>query len=254
MAAEKGCVRTGSQIGIMISEVSNPNLIRIFKQAGMDYLIIDDEHGGFDFSQLSAMIAVATGIQMKTIVRVPGVDRNYILKALDMGADGILVPMVNTEEDAKKIVEFSKYVPVGKRGVSTTRAHTEYTPQNLKEYFKKANDKVFSYIQIETREAVANAGKIAAVEGIDGIFIGPNDLATDLGKPGEVTAPEVLDTIAEVAKKTKNAGKPLGVITGKQDLILACRELGFSIFSIGSETDLLLNGAKSRVKQYQEIL
>ena len=237
-------------LGVMLSEFENPNIVRIFQQAGFQYLIVDDEHGYFDYSRVAALIAVASGHSFPVIVRVPGVSREYITKVLDMGASGILVPMVDTPEQARQVVSYSKYAPVGHRGVSTTRAHTNYAPPPLKEYLQDANRRVLTMIQLETKQAVSNAASIAQIEGIDALFIGPNDLACDLGIPGEVSNPLVQEAAAQVAEIGRQAQKPVGIITSNSDLTAFCRNCGFTLFSSGSELDLLLKGAKARVREF----
>lgn len=241
------------QLGIMLSEFGNPNIVRIFKRAGNDFVIVDDEHGYFDFSQIAALVAVANGIGLPIIIRVPGVSREYITKVLDIGADGILVPMVNTVEQAKEIVRYAKYTPIGNRGISTTRAHTNYGVDHLKEYLAQANRKVRVCIQFETQIAIANAEGIAAVEGIDALFIGPNDLAGDYGTPGEVNSDAVYSAVARVAEISKKVRKPSGIITGNQTLLELCMKQGFTYYSVGSELDLLVKGAKMQRESFEKI-
>ena len=158
--------------GTMISEMACPNLARIFKAAGFAYMIVDCEHGYFDYSQLAAMVSVANGAGIGAVVRIPTIDRGVITKVLDMGADGLLVPMVNTADEARQIVSYAKYPPLGHRGASTQRAHTNYDPPKLEEYFEIANARTIILAQIETRQALDHVGEIAAVEGIDAVVIG----------------------------------------------------------------------------------
>lgn len=241
------------QFGIMLSEFGNPNIVRIFRRAGSDFVIVDDEHGYFDFTQLAGLIAVANGIGLPIIIRVPGVSREYITKVLDMGADGILVPMVNTAEQAREIVRYAKYTPLGARGISTTRAHTGYGVSDLNAYLAAANRRVNVCVQIETREAVAHAEEIAAVPGIDSLFIGPNDLAADYGLPGQVTSAPVLEAVTRVSGTAAGAGKPSGIITGNRVLLEACMRQGFTFYSVGSELDLLVKGAAGKQAELREM-
>ena len=241
-------------IGIMLSEIASPNIIRLFRQAGFQYAIVDNEHGSFDFSQLSALVGVASGYDYPVVIRVPGISREHITKVLDMGARGILVPMVDTPEQARQVVAYSKYIPVGRRGISTTRAHTDYSPPPLREYLAFANKNTLTLVQLETQEAVGNAEEILRIEGIDAVFVGPNDLAADLGVPGQVTSPRVYHAVQKIAEAGQKIGKPVGVITGNQELIRFCRQAGYTLFSVGSELDLLLRGGKERVKHFSEYM
>lgn len=241
------------QFGIMLSEFGNPNIVRIFKRAGNDFVIVDDEHGYFDYTQIAGLVAVSNGAGLPIIIRVPGVTREYITKVLDMGADGILVPMVNTAEQAQEIVRYAKYTPVGARGISVTRAHTNYGVSDLHAYLAAANRRVNVCIQIETQAAVENVEEIAAIEGIDSLFIGPNDLAADYGLPGQVTSEPVLAAVARVAAAARKAGKPAGIITGNKALLTACMQRDFTFYSVGSELDLLVKGAAGRQAELREM-
>jgi len=246
--------KTGKQFGIMLSEFGNPNIIRIFERAGNDFAIVDDEHGCFDYSQVSGLITVANGIGLPIVIRVPGVTREYITKVLDMGADGILVPMVNKIEQAKEIVKYAKYTPLGARGISTTRAHTNYGVSNLCEYLDAANKRVNVCIQLETKEAVDRVEEFAAIEGIDSLFIGPNDLAGDYGIPGEVTSDKIFDAVSKVGAAAQKFGKPAGIITGNKKLLEFCIKNDFVYYSVGSELDLLMKGAKNKQAELREMV
>lgn len=253
MNTVKEKIRAGDFVlGTMVSEVACPNLVRIFKTAGFEYLIVDCEHGYFDFSQLAAMVSVANGFDIPLLVRIPVIDRGIITKLLDMGADGLLVPMVNTREQAEEIVSFAKYPKMGKRGVSTQRAHTNYAPPKLEDYFRLANDRTIIMVQIETREGLDHAEEIAAVEGIDAIVIGPNDLSIDLGVPGDLRSPQIRDAVDLVVRAAKKHDKAAGIITSDTSAIQECREKGMRVFSCDSEVGMLLKMAKRVVQTITE--
>ncbi|MBR5011061.1 MAG: hypothetical protein IKY12_00730, partial [Clostridia bacterium] len=161
---------------------------------------------------------------------------------VDAGTDGFLLPMTNTAEDIKKVVEYAKYAPIGKRGISTMRAHTLYNPPSLSEYMPLANEFVKVYAQIETAKGVESIEKILNVNGVDGVFIGPNDLSCDLGCIGD-NAP-VLEAIEKVANAARKSGKPWGIITTTKELIEKATLCGASMFSYGSELNMLANECK----------
>ena len=128
-------IRAGEELtGMFLSEVAAPNLLRLMQAAGLDYVIVDCEHGSFDYSQVSALAAVANGIRFPMIVRIPSADRECIQKYLDAGADGLLVPMTESVKQAEQLVRFGRYAPEGKRGISTMRPHSNYNPGVLTEY------------------------------------------------------------------------------------------------------------------------
>lgn len=237
-------------LGTMISELGCPNLVRMMQVAGFEFVIIDGEHGPFDLTQLAGMIALGNGIGMPVIIRIPGIDRGFITKTLDMGADGFLVPMVNTRQDAEKLVEYAKYSPQGKRGISTTRAHTNYNPCGLTDYMKNANRKTILLTQIETREAVENVNEIAAVPGVDALIVGPSDLSSDLGEPGNLKAPELLRCADLVTKAARRNHKCCGTVASDPDYLHTCQDMGMNIFSISSELGMILKGARDHMAQF----
>ena len=239
-------------LGTMISEIRYPNILRIMKNGGFEFVIIDGEHGPFDLTQFAAMVALGNSIGLDVLIRIPGIDRGMITKLLDMGADGFLVPMVNTVEEAEKLVQYSKYAPMGKRGISTTRAHTNYNPPKLSEYMEQANKKTVLLAQIETEEAVENVEKIAAVAGIDVLVVGPSDLSSDLGDPGNLKSEKLLAAAEKVAEAARKYGKQSGTVSANLQYLRACQKMGMTVFNKGSELGMLLSGAKQQVKSFWE--
>lgn len=239
-------------LGTMISEFGCPNILRIMKTGGFEFVIIDGEHGPFDMTQFASMVALGNSIGLEVLIRIPGIDRGLITKLLDMGVDGFLVPMVNTAEEAKLLVQYSKYAPIGKRGISTTRAHTNYQPPELSEYMEQANKRIVLLTQIETVEAVENAEKIAAVDGIDALIVGPSDLSSDLGEPGNLKSEKLLSAAKKVTEAAKKQGKRCGTVSNNMQYLNACREMGMTVFNKGSELGMLLSGAKNQVKAFWE--
>lgn len=238
-------------LGMMISEFGLPNLVRIMQTAGFEYIIIDCEHGPFDLTQVAGMVAMGNAVGLPVLVRVPGIDRGFITKTLDMGADGFLVPMINTAEDAQRLVSYAKYAPIGHRGLSTTRAHTNYNPPKLSDYMESANRRTILLTQIETKEAVEHAAEIAAVPGIDALIVGPSDLSSDLGRPGDLSNPDLLEAASKVTEAAKQCGKRCGTVASNTKYLHACREMGMNLFCMGSELGMVLAGARSTVQRFQ---
>lgn len=246
-------IRQGSIVlGTMISEISCQNIPRMMKVAGYEFIIIDCEHGPFDFPQLSALIAVSAGVGMNALVRIPAIDRGFIQKMLDAGADGFLVPMVNSKEQAEQLVQYAKYAPIGKRGISTTRAHTSYNPPQLSEYMEQANARTILFTQIETLEAVENAAAIASVPGIDALIVGPSDLSSDCGVPGDINSPILREKIVKVCSAAKEAGIACGTVATNMDYLAFCHDQGMNLFSVGSELNHIINGAKASIARFHD--
>ena len=230
------------QAGTMLSEISFPNFPVIAKNNGLDFIIIDNEHGCFDYSDISRLIVTANLIGIKTIVRIGDSSRGHITKLADMGVSGFLLPMTNCSGDIEEVVKYAKYTPIGKRGISTTRAHTLYNPPSLTEYMEIANQKMRIYAQIETICGVNNINEILAVEGVDGIFIGPNDLSVDMKCISDKKPLyKAIETIADAANAAK---KPFGIITADKKLIEHSIQNNVSMISVGSELNMLINGCK----------
>ncbi len=236
-------IKSGQEVlGAFLSEIAAPNLLRLMQAAGLDYVIVDCEHGYFDYSQVASLAAVGSGIHFPVIVRIPSISREVIQKYLDAGADGILVPMLETKEQAELLVYYGKYAPEGKRGISTMRPHSDYNPGKLTDYTVKANSRTMFFAQIETKKGVESIDDIVNVPGLDGIFIGPNDLACDLGCMGDFFTPEMKDCINRVIEAAKKVNLPCGIITSKTDFIKDCRKKGMTMFSCDSELGLLKKG------------
>lgn len=225
------------RVGSMLSEVAFSNMPLLLKKAGLDFLLVDNEHGAFDYAFLSKLFTVSRLAGLQTVVRLPDNGRAWITKCVDAGADGFLLPMTNTAADIARVVEYAKYAPIGKRGVSTMRAHTLYDPPAIDEYMPSANARIKVYAQIETAAGVANVKDILAVNGVDGAFIGPNDLSADLGCIGD-TAP-ILACMESVAAAARSVGKPWGIITTSSVLLEKAKALAVDMISYGSELHML---------------
>lgn len=240
-------------IGTMLSEVYFPNISFILKNTGYDYMIIDCEHGPFDYSQTAGIISMARSNGISAIVRIPEIRREVVIKYLDMGADGFLVPMVKNKEDAVKIVDLAKYQPQGHRGISISRAHSRYAPGNLSEYLAKANAHTSILIQIELRSALEETEEIAALPGVDALMVGPSDLSMDLGIFNRLDHPLLLEAVNRVAEAAKKAGKASGVITSDRRLISNGIIQGMSIICTGSEVRTMTKGFAAEAAAVREL-
>lgn len=237
-------------LGTMVSEIATPNIARMLKAGGFSFIVIDCEHGYFDYSQTAGIVGIANGIALPVIIRIPEIRREVITKYMDMGADGLLVPMTGTRQDVETVVKYAKYLPIGQRGVSTQRAHTEYDPPALTEYFKQANDRTVIFAQIETCEGIENIEEILAVAGVDGVLIGPNDMACDCKTPGDFHTDKMQENIEKVIKAAQRAGKPSGMISGNIPFLKECREKGMTVFSCNSETGMILKASRQIVGEF----
>lgn len=199
----------GVLMGTIIS-MAGPQSTEIMAAAGFDWVLIDMEHSSLSLSEVHNLLN-GGGDKLISIVRVPGNDETWIKRVLDLGCDGILVPMVNSGEEAARAVNAALYPPAGKRSVGVGRAHG-YGP-GFSKYVAGANHKLTIMIQVEHIEAVRNIDAIVSTEGISAIFIGPYDLSASMGLAGEVNHPEVTKAIGVVKSKCREAGIPYGIFS-----------------------------------------
>ena len=239
--------------GIMISEVAFPNLPVLLKNCGFDFFILDNEHGGFDYSDVSKILMTAKLVGITPVVRLADNSRMDITKFADMGAGGFLLPQTDTAEQISEVVKYAKYAPVGKRGISTMRAHTLYDPPEITGYIKTANETIKIFAQIETAKGVENISDILSVDGVDGFLMGPNDLSCDYGCLGEKASDKILRAIEITSERAARAGKICGIITSDGTYLEKGAACGMTVFSVGSELNLLTSAGKATVERINNI-
>ena len=200
-------------VGTMIRVVHNPAVIRIAAASGLDFVMLDMEHGDFSLETVSIQAGVARTAGLGCFVRVPELARQCVSRALDAGADGVMVPMIESAAQARALADWSKYAPVGKRGFGSAGGHTGYASasKDAPAFMKAANETVLAIAQIELAEAVESVHDIAAVRGVDALLVGPSDLSISLGCPGDVMGAQVDRAIRRIAEAAKQAGKAFGI-------------------------------------------
>ena len=190
-------LREGRPLIGALLQMPLPEVAEIYAHAGYDWLFVDLEHSPMEARQALDIIT-AVDSRVPCVVRVPWNDEAHIKKALDIGATGIIVPLVNTVEDAKRAVDRCKYPPQGVRSVGITRA--QRFDLDFDGYMQRANDEVAVIVQIEHVDAARNIDAILDVPGIDGVFVGPFDLSGSMGKPGKINDPEVQQAIRDIIR------------------------------------------------------
>ncbi len=198
------------KIGHFIVEFATPGIGQILKGAGCDFTLFDTEHSGFSFETIKSVLRYMQAADLPTIVRVPSMEYNHIARAADMGAEGVMVPMVGTADQAREVLSCLKYYPDGGRGVALGIAHDRYTQGPTMEKLAAANKRTTLFTQIETAEGVENANEIAAVNGVDCLWIGHFDLSASLGIPGEFEHKLFKDAVKTVTKACEKHNKALG--------------------------------------------
>ena len=198
------------KFGHFIVEFATPGIGHILKSAGCDFALFDLEHSGFSLETVKSAIRYFEAADLPVIVRVPARDYHFIARAMDMGAEGLMLPMVGSASEASQIINSMKYTPDGGRGVALQIAHDRYRPGAVKDKFAAANQRSTLFCQIETAEGVENAEAIAALPGVDCLWVGHFDLSVSLGVPGEFGSKKFTSAIKKVAAATAKHGKSLG--------------------------------------------
>jgi 2-keto-3-deoxy-L-rhamnonate aldolase RhmA len=231
-----------TMIGTMVT-LPMPAIAEILADLGFDWLFVDGEHGPLETGDILAILR-AVGDRVACLVRVPGAEEPPIKRVLDLGAEGIIVPQVNTVEQAASVVRFARYAPAGSRGVGLARAHGYGL--RFQEYLEAANRSVALIVQAEHARAVENIEAIVRVEGIDAVLLGPYDLAASLGKMGRIDDPAVTDAIEHVTKTCQAAGIPLGYFGLSSQAVRPYMERGYTMIAAGVDT-LFIAGAARRL-------
>jgi len=242
MKAEKPFTKPLS--GTLLS-MSAPQVAEIISDSGFDWVLIDMEHSSISLENVQNAIQIM-GDKILKIVRVPGNDEIWIKRILDTGCDGILVPMVNNEAEAMKVVQSSKYPLEGKRSVGLSRAH-RYGP-GFSDYVNNANRDLVIMIQIEHKEGVRNIDEILKVKGIDSVFIGPYDLSASMGLTGQLSHPDVKAAITLIKDKCRRAGVPWGIFGMSPDSLVSELNDGCTFPLCGVDSAMLVNTYKETLK------
>jgi 2-keto-3-deoxy-L-rhamnonate aldolase RhmA len=215
------------KLGHFIVEFATPGIGQILKGAGCDFALFDTEHSGFGFETIKAVLRYMQAADLPTIVRVPSQQYHHIARAADMGAEGIMLPMVGSPEEARAILDCLKYVPDGRRGVALAIAHDRYLPGPTMDKLAAANRRTTLFAQIETRQGVENADALAALPGVDCLWIGHFDLSCSLGIPGQFEHQDFTDAVKAVTKACRKHGKALGRLVPTVDEAVRLHAAGF---------------------------
>jgi 2-keto-3-deoxy-L-rhamnonate aldolase RhmA len=212
------------------------------KDLGFEWVMIDTEHSPINPETLAAIVAVFAGSGPVPLVRVGDVDQYLVKQALDAGAHGVLAPLVSTAEDARTLVRYAKYPPEGVRGAAAAAA-SRYGLE-LKSYLREANGRTVVGVQIETRAALEHLDAIASVDGVDLLFVGPQDLTLSLGLGDDRSNPRVRDAMRDVVAACERHGKTPGTLVIDPEEKRVALELGFRFVSLAADLRFLIQGAK----------
>ncbi len=222
------------QIGLWLSTAS-PYMAEMAATSDYDWLLIDGEHAPNTIQNLLGQLQAVAPYPAHPVVRPLEGDTALLKQVLDIGAQTVLVPMVDTAEDAKRVVSALRYPPVGKRGVGASIARASRWGR-VSDYMAKAEEDLCLLVQVESCEALKNLDEILAVDGIDGVFIGPADLSASMGHPDDAGHPEVLKTIESCIRRIREQGKAAGFLAVDKDMALKCIEWGANFVAVAVDT------------------
>jgi 4-hydroxy-2-oxoheptanedioate aldolase len=218
---------------------------------GFDFLVIDGEHAPHDLRSVLASLQAIAAYPVEAIVRLPHGDAALIKQVLDLGASTLLIPMVETAEEARALVRATRYPPEGIRGVGSGLARSSRWTR-YEDYLDVANEQVCLIVQVETVAALENAEEIAAVDGVDGVLIGPADLAASMGLRGDTSNPRVQAAVEEAIAKVGNAGKSAGLLCIDESLAKHYLANGANFVAAGIDTTLLVNATAALAQKFRE--
>jgi 4-hydroxy-2-oxoheptanedioate aldolase len=236
------------QIG-MWSSLSSHIVAEILASAGFDWVLLDTEHSPNELPMVQAQLHAMTGGTASPVVRPAWNDMVLIKRYLDIGAQSLLLPYVQSVEEAQDAVRYTRYPQAGVRGVAGSTRASGYG--RINDYLRRAQDEICLLVQVETRKAMANIEAIAETEGVDGVFIGPNDLSADLGHLGNWQHPEVWKVMEEAARKIRKAGKAPGILVGEADG-QRCLDMGYLFVAVGADTGMLVRGTDALAAKFRK--
>jgi 2-keto-3-deoxy-L-rhamnonate aldolase RhmA len=231
--------------------MDNPVTAEALAFAGFDFLVIDMEHAATDVREARAHLQAIAGSTAHSVVRLPTVDPVVVKKILDLGAQTLMFPMIESADEACRAVAATRYPPAGIRGVAAMHRASRYG--TVDGYLEKAARELCVIAQIETERAVANAARVAATTGVDALFVGPGDLSADLGLIGQVAHPKVLEQVERALISARGEGKPAGVLAANEELAEHYAALGFDFVAIGSDLAFLMRTAHAVVSRTRRL-
>lgn len=240
-------------LGTMVALCRTPEVMLVVARSGMDFTLIDTEHGSFNTETVADLCRVARDADLTAILRVPGRGPTYVSRSLDIGANGLMMPRIETAEEAKEVIRWAKYAPLGNRGLALGGAGNDYgsVPDPITT-MAETNESTVILIQIESKEAIGRIDEIAAVPGIDVLLIGPMDLSQTLGVPGQLEHPDVIAAIREVVRAGREHGVASGTHSPTVEQCRFWRDEGMTFLACSSEVGMIRGGLGAIRRQFSE--
>ena len=234
--------------GAMIFDFFSPGIPYVIKNSGCEFVIYDMEHGGLTLDKFKELSLISKAIGLSPMIRIPEISYNYIARSLDLGANGIMIPMVNDQKEAFEIIKYSKYPPLGRRGAGFGFAHNEYKKENPIDVMEYANKTLINIVQIENESGLDNVEEIARIDDVDCLWVGHFDLSNFLGVPGQFDSKLYLDAINKIVRVGKKFQKSLGIMVSTRQEMDLYSDLGFNVIGVGTEMNLLTDKISNLIK------
>jgi 2-keto-3-deoxy-L-rhamnonate aldolase RhmA len=226
-------------LGSMVFEFFTPGIARICANAGAQFVMYCMEHTGAAFETLKPQFALCRALGIAPLARVPATEYHFVARALDCGALGVMVPLVDTAEQAERIVSFTRYPPKGRRGAAFGFAHDDYQGGDVVEKMRAIHERTLVICMIETRAGLDNVEAIAAVDGVDVVWLGHFDLTNFLGIPGQFSHPQYREAVKRIAAAAKKRGKVAGYMAASPELGREYLGHGYRMIATGTDQGLL---------------
>ena len=252
-AVKKKLAAGGTAFGSMVFEFFTPAMPQLLKNAGAEYVLYCMEHTGASFETLKPQFALSRALGVVPLARVPGTEYDFIARALDTGALGVMVPLVDTAEQAKFIVSCTRYPPAGgRRGAAFGFAHDDYEGGDVVEKMKMIHERTLVIAMIETKLGLENVDAIAAVPGVDVLWLGHFDLTNFLGIPAQFSHPQYRDAVKRIAAAAKKHGKSAGYMAADADLGREYLGHGYRMIATGTDQALLQNSISRLIGSWKK--
>ncbi len=246
----KRALAEGKQmIGLWIG-LGDDNVAELCAHAGFDWLLIDGEHGPNDLRSILSQMRAMQGSPSATVVRLPSDDQVTIKQHLDIGVQSLLIPMIESAEQARDVVRSCRYAPAGVRGIGAALARASRYGR-VTDYLHRAADEICILLQVETVKGIEALDAILEVEGVDGVFVGPSDLAADMGMPGKPGSDEVQKVVLDALKRIGASTKASGILTSDTTLSAQYQTMGVGFLAVGSDVGVLVAGLKQLRERFQ---
>jgi 4-hydroxy-2-oxoheptanedioate aldolase len=247
----KRALSAGQQLLGLWVGLGDDNVAELCSHAGFDWLLIDGEHGPNDLRSILSQMRAVQGSSTASVVRLASDDRVTIKQHLDIGAQSLLVPMIESAEQAREVVRSCRYAPSGVRGVGAALARASRYGR-VGDYIHRAADEICVLLQVETTTGIEALEAILEVDGVDGVFVGPADLAADMGLPGKPGCDDVQQVVVDALKLIGKSKKASGILTSDVDLARRYQSMGVSFLAVGSDVSVLVSGLNQLLHKFRD--